>query len=94
MPARSTHTVNNNETDQLDLYTLFQSDEDEGQEFLGFDLQAENQVQAYIELGLIFSTTGTEEEFTGFTDLDNTPSTPNLSSVFLDDSNLNEFFGF
>ena len=93
MTPVTTQISENAEIEPLDLYTLFQSDEDTD-EFFGFDLPAESQANPPLdELTLIFSTSS-DEDFLGFSEPSNASGNPNLALLFLDESSENEFFGF
>ena len=81
-PRRPLHHANN-ESDPLDLNTLFQTD-DEDDEFHGFVIPNSDLDQLFADLS------NSEEEFHGFI---NTPRS-DLHSIFHDESTDSTFFGF
>ena len=71
----------------LDLNLLFEND-DENEEFFGFDVSFENANNTFFDLMHIFSTSSSDDDFTGFS---NDPRNDDLNSLFLNDS---DFLGF
>ena len=82
---------NNADTDEIfDLNLLFETD-DQNDEFFGFDVSSEEVNRTFSDLRQIFDTSSSNDEFDGFSsDSKNT----DLNSLFLNDSNDSEFFGF
>ena len=96
MPLKAPSTLQDVETGHLDLHTLFE-EKDEDVEFLGFDISpaTENGNNNIPELISLFSVTDDEDEdFLGFLNGRSIFQNINLSSIFLDETNENEFLGF
>ena len=96
MPLKVSSTPQNVETGCLDLHTLFE-DEDEDIEFFGFDISSgtDNGINNIPELISLFSATDDEDEdFFGFFNGSITFENVNLSFLFLDETDENEFLGF
>ena len=91
MPPKTTRTHGDTEIDLLDLNTLFNSEDDEGEAF-GFDILPAREFDLSTDLHIAFSTSSNdEEEFYGFND---TLPTPDLTSIFHNESYDSEFLGF
>ena len=90
MPPKKKHTNRKNELEQLNLSTLFDTD-DEDVEFFGFDSPEIIEHISFQELQEIFSSTGDEENFPGF---GNTSNDSDLNAIFQNESSTDEFFGF
>ena len=90
-PKKRTRNHEATEIALLDLNTLFNEEDDEG-EFFGFDIPPPaDEFNTLTELNTIFSTSSDNEEFYGFR---NTSQILNLASIFHDESNDSDFLGF
>ena len=90
-PKKRPRNHENAEIALLNLYALFNDENDEG-EFFGFDSPPPaNEFNMPTELNIIFSTSSDDEELYGF---GSTSQNSNLASIFHDERNESEFFGF
>ena len=90
LPPKRTSKIVNETNEVLDLNLLFETN-DENEEFFGFDVPVGNVSTTFSDLVQIFNTSSSDDNFVGFS---NTPRNSDLNSLFMDDSNDNEFFGF
>ena len=90
MPPKKNRTNYDNQFEQLNLSTLFETDDENG-EFFGFAMTEISEHNSSLELREIFSSTGDEENFPGF---DNISNNSDLNAIFQNESCTDEFFGF
>ena len=90
LPPQKTSNPTKGTDEFFDLNILFETD-DENEEFFGFDASLENPNTTSSELMHIFNTSSSDEDFIGFS---NFATNYDLNSLFLNNSNDSDFYGF
>ena len=90
MPPQGRNISSETDTELLNLYALFET-EDEDMEFFGCDPSLNVIQNSHQELTELFLATSVEEDFSGFY---NTSRNSELITIFAEDSHDEEFLGF